>query len=61
MAAQQVHMQVWRGDGSGGEFRDYRVEAGEGMVVLDVIHAIQAQQNAAPVVPRSTASRGSCA
>jgi succinate dehydrogenase / fumarate reductase iron-sulfur subunit len=44
MAAQQVHMQVWRGDGSGGQFRDYRVEAGEGMVVLDVIHAIQAQQ-----------------
>ena len=44
MAAQQVHMQVWRGDRSGGEFRDYQVEAGEGMVVLDVIHAIQAQQ-----------------
>ena len=44
MAAQQVHMQVWRGDRSGGEFRDYQVEAGEGMVVLDVIHAIQAHQ-----------------
>ena len=34
MAAQEVHMQVWRGDANGGEFRDYRVEAGEGMVVL---------------------------
>src|SRR5918992_2704868 len=44
MADQQVHMRVWRGDGSGGEFKDYRIAAGEGMVVLDVIHAIQAQQ-----------------
>ena len=44
MADQQVHMRVWRGDGGGGEFKDYRIAAGEGMVVLDVIHAIQAQQ-----------------
>jgi succinate dehydrogenase iron-sulfur subunit len=35
---------VWRGDATGGEFRDYLVAAGEGMVVLDVIHAIQAQR-----------------
>jgi succinate dehydrogenase / fumarate reductase iron-sulfur subunit len=44
MADQQVHMRVWRGDAEGGEFRDYRIAVGEGMVVLDVIHAIQAQQ-----------------
>src|SRR4029078_11758665 len=44
MAAQEVHMRVWRGDASGGEFKDYRVGMGEGMVVLDVIHAIQATQ-----------------
>src|SRR4026209_2092265 len=44
MADQQVHMRVWRGDAAGGEFKDYRIEVGEGQVVLDVIHAIQAQQ-----------------
>jgi succinate dehydrogenase / fumarate reductase iron-sulfur subunit len=44
MAAQEVHMRVWRGDTNGGEFKDYRLAAGEGMVVLDVIHAIQASQ-----------------
>ena len=44
MPDQQVHMRVWRGDASGGEFKDYRIAVGEGQVVLDVIHAIQAQQ-----------------
>jgi succinate dehydrogenase / fumarate reductase, iron-sulfur subunit len=44
MPDQQVHMRVWRGDASGGEFKDYRITVGEGQVVLDVIHAIQAQQ-----------------
>jgi succinate dehydrogenase / fumarate reductase, iron-sulfur subunit len=37
-------MRVFRGDAGGGEFKDYRVETGEGMVVLDVIHRIQATQ-----------------
>ena len=44
MAEQLVHMRVWRGDANGGEFKDYNIAMGEGMVVLDVIHAIQAQQ-----------------
>jgi len=35
-------MRVFRGDPAGGEFKDYRVESDEGMVVLDVIHRIQA-------------------
>src|SRR5437660_12354614 len=35
---------IWRGDGQGGEFRDYAAEVGEGMVVLDVVHQIQAEQ-----------------
>jgi len=35
---------IWRGDAKGGEFRDYPTEAGEGMVVLDAVHAIQAEQ-----------------
>jgi len=40
----QVRMQVWRGDASGGEFKEYPVAYEEGMVVLDVLHRIQATQ-----------------
>jgi succinate dehydrogenase / fumarate reductase iron-sulfur subunit len=39
-----VIMRVWRGDASGGEFRDYEVVAEEGEVVLDVLHRVQASQ-----------------
>jgi succinate dehydrogenase / fumarate reductase, iron-sulfur subunit len=39
-----VTFRVWRGNDKGGEFKDYRTESGEGMVVLDVIHKIQAEQ-----------------
>jgi succinate dehydrogenase / fumarate reductase iron-sulfur subunit len=38
----EVVMRVWRGDAGGGGFQEYRVPAGEGEVVLDVIHRIQA-------------------
>jgi len=34
---------VWRGDKGGGEFVEYKVEVDVGMVVLDVLHRIQAQ------------------
>src|SRR5512132_1421433 len=37
-------MRVFRGDATGGDFKDYRVESEEGMVVLDVIHRLQATQ-----------------
>ncbi|HSF04430.1 MAG TPA: succinate dehydrogenase/fumarate reductase iron-sulfur subunit [Methylomirabilota bacterium] len=37
-------LKVFRGGPTGGDFRDYKVEADEGMVVLDVIHRIQATQ-----------------
>jgi succinate dehydrogenase / fumarate reductase iron-sulfur subunit len=37
-------MRVFRGTPSGGTLRDYKVDADEGMVVLDVIHRIQATQ-----------------
>jgi succinate dehydrogenase / fumarate reductase iron-sulfur subunit len=37
-------MRVFRGGPEGGDFKEYRVEAGEGMVVLDLIHRIQATQ-----------------
>jgi len=35
---------VWRGDAQAGGFRDYETEVSEGMVVLDALHRIQAEQ-----------------
>ena len=36
---------VWRSEpGGGGDFRDYRTPVEEGMVVLDAVHRIQADQ-----------------
>jgi succinate dehydrogenase / fumarate reductase iron-sulfur subunit len=32
---------VWRGEAGGGEFKEYKVPVGEGMVVLDAMHWIQ--------------------
>jgi succinate dehydrogenase iron-sulfur subunit len=37
-------MRVFRGGPDGGDFKEYQVEGGEGMVVLDVIHRLQATQ-----------------
>jgi len=37
-------LHVFRGDAEGGAFREYRVPVEPGMVVLDVIHRIQATQ-----------------
>ena len=35
---------IWRGDQSGGAFKDYTTPVADGMVVLDVVHQIQAEQ-----------------
>jgi succinate dehydrogenase / fumarate reductase, iron-sulfur subunit len=35
---------IWRGNAEEGEFRDYETEISPGMVVLDAVHRIQAQQ-----------------
>ncbi len=35
---------IWRGDQSGGEFTPYTTSVSEGMVVLDAVHQIQAEQ-----------------
>jgi succinate dehydrogenase / fumarate reductase iron-sulfur subunit len=43
-ASTRATFRVWRGDKDGGDFKDYEVEVSEGMVVLDVIHRIQAEQ-----------------
>src|SRR5216683_2753692 len=39
-----VTFKIFRGDASGGQFREYASEVSEGMVVLDAVHQIQAQQ-----------------
>jgi len=44
MSEKKRHFRIWRGDEKGGEFVDYHVDVDPGMVVLDVIHRIQAQQ-----------------
>ena len=35
---------IWRGDATGGDFKEYKARVDEGMVVLDVVHQIQAEQ-----------------
>jgi succinate dehydrogenase / fumarate reductase iron-sulfur subunit len=40
----QATFKVWRGDKSSGQFKEYTADVGEGMVVLDCIHQIQATQ-----------------
>jgi succinate dehydrogenase / fumarate reductase iron-sulfur subunit len=39
-----VTFQIWRGDRNQGAFQEYNAEVTEGMVVLDVVHKIQAEQ-----------------
>jgi len=40
----EVTMRVWRGNATEGSFQEFRVPVEEGMVVLDVVLAIQATQ-----------------
>ena len=35
---------IWRGDADGGEFKEYTTELTEGMVVLDAMRQVQAEQ-----------------
>ncbi len=35
---------IWRGDAVGGQFENYATDLAEGMVVLDAVHKIQAEQ-----------------
>src|SRR3990167_6097946 len=36
--------QIWRGDAKGGALKDYTTKVSDGMVVLDAVHQIQAEQ-----------------
>jgi succinate dehydrogenase / fumarate reductase iron-sulfur subunit len=40
----QATLRIWRGDAQGGRFENYTSEVTEGMVVLDVVHKVQAEQ-----------------
>src|SRR5213083_1309991 len=51
--------QIWRGDGQTGAFLDYTTEVSEGMVVLDAVHQIQAQQ-AGDLAVRWNCKAGKC-
>lgn len=37
-------LRIWRGDATGGDFRSYTSSYEDGMVVLDVVHKVQAEQ-----------------
>ena len=43
-ASNTVQFRIWRGDSTGGTFHTYPVVVSEGMVVLDCVHRIQAEQ-----------------
>jgi len=42
--SEKRRFRIWRGSANGGAFAGYEVEVEPGMVVLDVLHRIQAQQ-----------------
>ena len=50
---------IWRGDNSGGDFRDYQTEISVGMVVLDAVHRIQAE-HANDLAVRWNCKAGKC-
>ena len=55
----EVQVWVWRGDASGGDFMPYTVAADEGMVVLDVVHRVQAEK-APDLAVRWNCKAGKC-
>ena len=50
---------IWRGDAKGGDFKEYAIETQPGMVVLDAIHRIQAEQ-ATDLAVRWNCKAGKC-
>ena len=50
---------MWRGDAKDGDYVAYEVDVDEGMVVLDVLHRIQAQQ-AGDLAVRWNCKAGKC-
>jgi succinate dehydrogenase / fumarate reductase iron-sulfur subunit len=50
---------IWRGEKGGGKFHDYTAEVSAGMVVLDAVHQIQAEQ-AGDLAVRWNCKAGKC-
>lgn len=50
---------IWRGNAQGGDFKDFTTEVSEGMVVLDAVHKIQAEQ-APDLAVRWNCKAGKC-
>src|SRR5579863_1482404 len=57
--ASQAIFRIWRGDQAGGKFQDFPTAVEEGMVVLDAVHRIQAQQ-APDLAVRWNCKAGKC-
>ncbi|MFG0258302.1 MAG: succinate dehydrogenase/fumarate reductase iron-sulfur subunit [Phycisphaerales bacterium JB043] len=55
----RVTLRIWRGERGDGEFEDYTTECSPGMVVLDVVHRIQAEQ-ASDLACRWNCKAGKC-
>jgi succinate dehydrogenase / fumarate reductase iron-sulfur subunit len=56
----QATFRIWRTQpGGGGAFQDYRTEVSEGMVVLDAVHRVQAEQ-APDMAVRWNCKAGKC-
>src|SRR5258708_27715844 len=56
---QSAVFRIWRGDAQGGKFQDYPTSVSEGMVVLDAVHRIQAEQ-ANDLAARWNCKAGKC-
>src|ERR1700756_1073646 len=55
----QATFRIWRGDPVSGGFQDYATTVDEGMVVLDAVHRIQAEQ-APDLAVRWNCKAGKC-
>jgi len=55
----QAAFQIWRGTAAGGKFLNYKTEISEGMVVLDAVHKVQAEQ-APDLAVRWNCKAGKC-
>ena len=50
---------IWRGEGESGQLTDYSIDVDKGMVILDVIHKIQAE-HASDLAARWNCKAGKC-
>ena len=57
--ADKLKFKIWRGDKTGGSFVDYEVTMDPGMVVLDVVHKVQATE-AGDLACRWNCKAGKC-